>query len=183
MGVPDNTKLPSDRCVACGYDLAGLGEPTVCPECGADPIVPPGDPDGLVDLMPCGTSFEAEVIAAGLRDEGIGAEAWTSPVQVVFPVGPAAPVKVQVRRRDVRRARDIVRAKHFGPSDIDWSEVDTGDTSPLTARELNPAAPDAGGRRRAARRFGRVVVVLTALLLALSFLQRCSPLFGTPPLW
>ncbi len=128
------------HCINCGYDLVGLSDPRTCPECGSDPLVSARDPDGLVDLTQCGTGYEADILAAALEDEGIPCRAWSRP-PLLLPTGfgGADPIRVQVRRRDIRKAREALRAFYASIGVIDWSAVDTEDFTPLTESEREPA--------------------------------------------
>ncbi len=96
----------------------------------------PKDPDILVDLTTARTAFEAEMIAETLRAQGIPAEAFTTAGSMLqWDIAATQPMRVQVRRRDLDRARDSLRAIRADSVDLDWSEVDTGDRTPVSDRE------------------------------------------------
>lgn len=156
-------------CINCGYNLAGLNDPFVCPECGADPLVRAGDPETLVDLTTARTALEAEVIAEALRADGIPAEAWTvAAVMLPWDIAASHPIRVQVRRCDLRRARAALRSIRSDSASIDWSAVDTGDRSPLTSAELRPSeSPRAGAalRRKVSVVFGAFLLIVVLLRL------------------
>ncbi len=113
----------------------------------------PKDPDILVDLTTARTAFEAEMIAESLRAQGIPAEAFTTAGSTLqWDIAATQPMRVQVRRRDLERARDALRAIRAESVDIDWSEVETGDPSVETADE----------RRRRCHQCGYDVTALSA---------------------
>lgn len=105
------------------------------------------DPDILVDLTTTLNEFEADVIANALREEGIDARAFTTAGRVLrLNVSPVQPMRVAVRRADLERAREVLAELRRSSSEIDWSQVDTGDTSPLTEAELTGRRTTAAGR-------------------------------------
>lgn len=96
----------------------------------------PKDPDTLVDLTTARTAFEAEMIAESLRAQGIPAEAFTTVGSMLqWDIAGTQPMRVQVRRQDVDKATAALRAIRADSVDLDWDEVDTGDTTPVTPGE------------------------------------------------
>ncbi|HVZ93298.1 MAG TPA: hypothetical protein VG797_02195 [Phycisphaerales bacterium] len=96
------------------------------------------DPDALVPLTTALNYFEAETIAQVLRAEDIPAFVqsnaatalgWSAPIN-------ATEIAVQVRQRDLERARLILDTNKQDSVDIDWSEVDVGDpVDPMTGHK------------------------------------------------
>ena len=101
----------------------------------------PKDPDELVVLKETRTEFEASTIAASLEDAGIPARVYTGAANVIL--GGANVIdsaKVMVRAADRERALAQLRSIKQDSVDIDWSEVDVGDTiDPPDAFPLCPA--------------------------------------------
>lgn len=95
----------------------------------------PQDPDTLVDLTTARTDFEAELIVNSLREAGIQAQAFSAAgMALQWDVAATQPIRVAVRRADLDRAAAALKSIRQESVDIDWSEVDTGDS------EANPAA-------------------------------------------
>ncbi len=94
------------------------------------------EPDILVDLTTARTDFEADTIAESLRAQGIPAQAFTAAGWLLqWDVAASQPMRVQVRQCDLELARAALRAIRAESVDIDWSEVDTGDRTPVTEDE------------------------------------------------
>jgi hypothetical protein len=88
-----------------------------------------GDPPGdhLVTLRTCETAFEAHALAAVLHDADI--EAWVfDSVTCVAITGMTVGVPLQVRAKDVALAEETLDRRIADSVDIDWDEVDVGDT-------------------------------------------------------
>ena len=86
----------------------------------------PKDPDILVELTKTLTDFDAEVIAAALREEGIPATVFSRANSVLQgPISPLPTIAVSVRRGDLERARVILEEIRTAAQNIDWSQVDT----------------------------------------------------------
>ncbi len=99
------------------------------------------DPEILVDLTTARTDFEAETIAEALRSQGIPAQAFTTAgAALQWDVAVSQPMRVQVRRGDLVRASAALKAIRAESVDIDWSEVETGDRTPVTESERREAA-------------------------------------------
>ena len=97
------------------------------------------DPDILVDLTTGRTDFEAEVIVNALLAEGIEARAFTTAgAMLQWDIAATQPMRVQVRRADLTRAQAALRGLRAESVDLDWSEIDTGDDSPLMDEERRP---------------------------------------------
>jgi hypothetical protein len=101
----------------------------------------PNDPDKLVILTTARTEFEANTIATALNDDGIPAKVFTGAASVLqLGTGSLDTVKVMVRAADRERAAARLRAIKQDSVDIDWSEVDVGDTiDPPDAFAMCPA--------------------------------------------
>jgi hypothetical protein len=98
--------------------------------------VPAKDPDILVDLTTARTDFEAEVIVNALNEQGIPARAFTTAgAMLQWEAAVSQPMRIVVRRRDFDAAKAALRAIRADSVDLDWDEVDTGDTSPTTESE------------------------------------------------
>ena len=135
----------------------------------------PRDPDILVDLTSARTEFEAETIAEALRAQGIPAQTFATAGSVLqWDVAVSQPIRVAVRRRDLDNARAILRAIRAESVDLDWSEVDTGDRTPITDKERaerQAPVPDREGSTGQTRGhlgamgfwLGLILVVLAAL--------------------
>lgn len=100
------------------------------------------DPNILVELTRTVIDFDAEVIAAALRDEGIPATVFARAASTLQgQISPLASIAVSVRRGDLDRAKEILADIRQSAREIDWSQVDTEDASPVSVEEL------AGGKR------------------------------------
>lgn len=98
------------------------------------------DPDILVDLTTARTAFEAEAIANALESRGIPARAFTlAGTMLQWDIAGTQPMRIQVRRRDLERARQALHDVRQDSIDIDWSEVDVG--APHDAADHAPPAP------------------------------------------
>lgn len=85
------------------------------------------DPLQLVDLTTARTEFEAEVIRHALEEQGIPARAFTLAGGTLgWEVAASQPIRVQVRRQDLEKAREALTEVRRGSMDFDWSEVEGG---------------------------------------------------------
>lgn len=101
--------------------------------------MPEPDPDILVDLTTARTAFEAEAIANALESQGIPARAFTLAGSMLqWDIAGTQPMRVQVRRGDLERARAALHDTRQDSVDIDWSEIDTGDPTPVGPGETRP---------------------------------------------
>ncbi len=132
------------------------------------------DPDILVPLMSARSEFEASTIAESLRANGVPAEVFGTAAQMgQWEFGITNDAKIMVRRADLARAQDVLRAVKADSVDLDWSEVDVGapaDGSPDDEPQRN--TPRARDRRHVVTAW---IVVLALLLLALLLLPRLMP--------
>lgn len=100
------------------------------------------DPDTLVTLTTARTDFEAQTIAEALRAQGIPTEVHGIVASTLqWDIASTDPIKVVVRREDLDRAKNTLRAIKADSVDIDWSEIDTGDRAPVACPYCN--TPDA----------------------------------------
>lgn len=91
----------------------------------------PQDPEILVELTSARTEFEAETIAETLRSEGIPAEVFGLSSRVAqWELGINTSQKIMVRRQDLVRAAEVLKANKADSVDLDWSEVDVGQPTP-----------------------------------------------------
>jgi len=87
-----------------------------------------GDDEGdhLVTVRVCDSAFEAHALAAVLHDAEI--EAWVfDTVTCVAMTGMTSGVPLQVRARDIDRAKSTLEQRIADSVDIDWDEVDVGE--------------------------------------------------------
>lgn len=96
------------------------------------------DPDEPVVLTQTQTGFEAETIVKALEAHGVIATSADVATNVTWGgmAGSFALAKVMVRRDDLERARNALRAIKADSIDIDWSEVDVGDEEPAGSGRL-----------------------------------------------
>ncbi len=128
--------------------------------------MPEPDPNILVVLTTARTEFEGATYAAVLKDNGVPAEVFATSANVLqWEGGYTDPIKVMVRRADVRRAAEILKRNRQESIDIDWAEVDVGRMEPgAVPAEFRPPSTRYVWRRRI-RRTG-------FLLLGAAFLAR-----------
>jgi hypothetical protein len=103
------------------------------------PPPPADDPQEPVVLRTVRSDFEAETIAAALRDRGIDARAVGGETAGYRAAAPGA-VRVMVRRLDLERAEQALLDIRTGSVDIAWDELNPG--PPEDAAEPEPAASD-----------------------------------------
>ncbi len=109
----------------------------------------PPDPDQLVLLMSTRTEFEGRTIAAALEAEGITTKVFAASAQMLqWEGGITSTVRVMVRRADLARAGDVLRATRRDSVDLDWSEVDVGEPEDETAARMTGAGERIGGLSR-----------------------------------
>jgi hypothetical protein len=127
------------------------------------------DPDEPVVLTETLTGFEAETIASALRAQDIPAETAQTATRMTWGV-PIEMVKVMVRRRDLERAQNALRAVKADSVDIDWDEVDVGEEEPPP-----PPAP----RWRSRVLFFAAAMFILGLILALTGHGTARPEVGS----
>jgi hypothetical protein len=121
-------------------------------------------PDDLTTLLRVHTPFEAHTLAAVLKDAGIEVFVFDS-AYAGFGTSLApgkGDVPIQVRRREVERARRVLSENVSDSVDIDWNEIDLGrreDSLPLRSP----------GRMPPAARIAFAAVILVVLLGLLAF--------------
>jgi hypothetical protein len=121
-----------------------------------------GAADDLVTLTKVRNEFEAGIIVATLKEEGIEAVAFGAfrnflPVDTRF-----TGVPIQVRKSDLERAREALAEAGEMPADVDWGEIDVGEREDqLPLREP--------GRMPWPARIALVVAILAALTLFAGF--------------
>jgi len=121
-------------------------------------------PDALAEVASTVGEFEANIIAATLRSEGIEASVFRS-VGSMLGCGPIVTkdaVRVMVRAADLESARAILERSREESIDLDWSSVDVG------VRVDEPArATEAEAISRSLRWMGVALLVLVAVGLAI----------------
>lgn len=81
----------------------------------------------LVDLLAVSSDFEGEIVVSALEHAGIPARVFSAVGRTLGPVaGQAMPIRVQVRRQDLERARKALRSTREESVDLDWDQVDVG---------------------------------------------------------
>lgn len=102
----------------------------------------PDDPLTLVPLTTARTEWQAEALAAALRQRGVHAVTQGGMLSGFRAEAPAQ-VIVVVPRQDLARAKEALAQIGSDSIDIDWDEVDVG--QPEEAEEAN--TPEAGASR------------------------------------
>jgi|GEM_PF-1323198 len=126
----------------------------------------PDDPDGLVDLTTARTEFEAETIAETLRGEGVPTEVFGISARTAqWELGINTDMKIVVRRKDVERAREILRANKADSVDLDWDEVDVGQPTAEVRQARTGADIQSPGDAWKLRLILGVIVVVLGVLL------------------
>lgn len=98
----------------------------------------PSDPNTLVDLTNARSEFEASIMIGVLKDQGIPAFTFSNAgMTLQWEVAGTLPFRVCVRREDVERAREALRAARSESVDIDWSEVAVGPLSDAAQEQLD----------------------------------------------
>jgi hypothetical protein len=121
-------------------------------------------PAELVDLMTAASHAHAGVVKSVLDAEGIDSLLLTAPGPElgIFGLSGMLPTVVKVRRADLQRAREALDRTRQDSVDIDWSEVDTGDPTPVTEEER------AGRVRRSRGSAAGLLFMVAAAVAALS---------------
>jgi len=131
------------------------------------------DPDILVPLTSARSEFEAATIAESLRAQGIPAEVFGTAARMgQWEFGINNDAKIMVRRADLVRAQDVLRAVKADSVDLDWSQVDVGAPAGSLDHEPQRNTPRARDRRHLITAW---IVVLALLLLALLLVPRLMP--------
>jgi len=134
------------------------------------------DPDILVPLTTARNEFEAETIAESLRNQGVPSEVFGMAARVgQWEFGINNDVKVMVRRADLQRAGDLLRATKADSVDLDWNEVDVG--APVEGSDTKADLPVQLTARAADRRrlLTAWLVVLGLLLLGALLIPWLAP--------
>lgn len=147
------------------------------------------DPDTLVTLTTARTELQGGVMRAVLADAGVRAHVFaTSANTMQWEGGYTDPIKVQVRRADLDRAREALRRSAQESIDLDWADVDVGQFEEI-GEEARPRF-DMGrftARRRLKGRIARVGFIAMGAMMALSMLgpQAAIPtlLLGAAAAW
>lgn len=84
-------------------------------------------PDDPVALTTAPTEWQAEVIAASLRERGVTARVMGGYLAGLRAEAPAG-ATVMVRAGDLERARALLAEVRSASIDIDWDEVDVGES-------------------------------------------------------
>lgn len=92
------------------------------------------DPNSPVKLAEYSTELEAGPIIAALEQQGIEAR-MVGDLVSGFRVEVPGVVSVLVRQQDLEQAQAALKALEQVADPVDWTKVDTGDSTPLTPEE------------------------------------------------
>ncbi len=94
----------------------------------------------LVTLTSSPSEFEAAAIAAALSDQGIPARVSGGTI-AGFRAEVPGEAQVLVFEHDLDRARNTLRAVRADSVDIDWDDVNLGESEPATETATSPPGP------------------------------------------
>jgi hypothetical protein len=128
--------------------------------------------DELVTLTTARTELEGSLLRAVLADADIPAFVFaTAAATVQWEGGYTDPIKVQVRAKDVERARAALAKNRQDSVDLDWNEVDVGEMESMS-EEARPRFSmerytARRGRRRRMAKVGFALMLGSMMLAAL----------------
>lgn len=133
------------------------------------------DPSELVTVHVATSDFEAQTIAAVLRDGGVEAAVFGAALGAFGLTGSGSRllggVPVQVRAGDLERAKGVLRANKYLADSVDWDSVDVGEED-HAARKLGARGVFTASGRWLAEA-GRVVAIAAVVLVVLALLGQC----------
>ena len=122
------------------------------------------DPDILVDLMSVSSDFEGELVVRTLEAAGIEAHVFSATARTLsWMIAPSRPIRVQVRRRDLERAREALEARR--------QELEEMDLESLEGLQ-SEGAPETPERGSAFMSRAAVVVLVLMILLIVATVAR-----------
>lgn len=136
------------------------------------------DDDGsrLVTVHLATSDFEAQAVAAILRDREIDVAVFSAAIQVFGLDGAGSRmlggIPVQVRADDLERAKSALRANKFLADSVDWDLVDVGEEDEGVKRLAQPSPVDAFGRFMV--RGGAIAFVIIVIVSAVTWLAQCQ---------
>ncbi|MDA0214143.1 MAG: hypothetical protein O2875_02130 [Planctomycetota bacterium] len=127
----------------------------------------------LVTVHLATSDFEAQTVAAILRDREIDVAVFSTAIQA-FGCGDRmlGGIPVQVRSEDLERAKAALRSNKFLADSVDWDSVDVGEEDE-SAKQLGKS----GGMNTFGRFMvggGRIAALIILVLSAAIWLARCS---------
>ncbi len=130
----------------------------------------------LVTVHLATSDFEAQTIAAILRDREIDVAVFSAAIQAFGLDGAGSRmlggIPVQVRAQDLERAQAALRANKFLADSVDWDSVDVGEEDEA-AKQLAR-----GGMETTVGQFmvrgGRIAAVIIVVLSVATWLARCG---------
>lgn len=135
----------------------------------------PADPSELVTVHVASSDFEAQTIAAVLRDGGVEAAVFGAALGAFGLTGSGSRllggVPVQVRAGDIERAKGVLRANAYLADSVDWDSVDVGEEDDAARRLGAQGMFTASGRWLA--QAGRVLAIAAIVLGVLALLGQC----------
>lgn len=133
------------------------------------------DPTALVTVHVATSDFEAQTIAAVLRDGGVDAAVFGAAVGAFGLTGSGSRllggVPVQVRAGELDRAKGLLRANKYLADSVDWDSVDVGEEDDA-ARQLGTRGVFTTSGRWLAET-GRLLAIVALVLGALAMLGQC----------
>lgn len=135
-----------------------------------------GDPKRLVTVHLATSEFEAQTVAAILRDREIDVAVFGAAIQAFGLDGVGnrmlGGIPVQVRAEDLERAKSALRANKFLADSVDWDSVDVGDEDPQATSLGRKSAVDTVGALMV--RAGRLAAVAILVLSTIAWVVRCA---------
>jgi len=133
------------------------------------------DPAALVTVHVATSDFEAQTIAAVLRDGGVDAAVFGAALGAFGLTGSGSRllggVPVQVRAGDLERAKGVLRANKYLADSVDWDSVDVGEEDDVARKLGSRGVFTTSGRWLAEA--GRVLAIAAVVLVVLALLGQC----------
>lgn len=134
------------------------------------------DNSRLVTVHLATSDFEAQTVAAILRDREIDVAVFSAAIQAFGLDGAGSRmlggIPVQVRADDLERAKSALRANKFLADSVDWDSVDVGEEEESAKRLAQPGLVDAFGRFMV--RGGAIAFVIIVIVSAVTWLAQCQ---------
>ncbi len=134
------------------------------------------DPNRLVTVHLATSEFEAQTVAAILRDREINVAVFGAAIQAFGLDGVGnrmlGGIPVQVRAEDLERAKSALRANKFLADSVDWDSVDVGEEDAQVAALVRKGSIDSVGRVMV--RAGRIAAIAIVVLSLIAWVVRCA---------